>query len=229
MSNNTKKTLSIISIIALGLCVILNLLGMSVLKKQKDQCDQACGMLVFVAIVLIGVSQLLGETSNFDIASYGASGETESCETAYVDCKRAKRAHKKHHKHPSKHHKIGELCTTGTRNACGSRLECVPKNPGTAGGPGECELPKHKKHHKKHRSHLTCDDYAPGGKNYGQLSPLGCCTDNSGDGLFPRSAQEVAERCYKNISYSQCMAGGDDFAETSWCSGQTCKYEDCIN
>jgi len=48
----------------LGLCLLLCLLKMSMKdKKGQANCDKACGMLFFAAAVLIGVSQLLKETS----------------------------------------------------------------------------------------------------------------------------------------------------------------------
>lgn len=64
----TQEILTIIGLSCLGLCLLLCLLKMSMKdKKGQANCDKACGMLFFAAAVLIGVSQLLKETSE----SYG--------------------------------------------------------------------------------------------------------------------------------------------------------------
>jgi len=60
----TQEILTIIGLSCLGLCLLLCLLKMSMKdKKGQANCDKACGMLFFAAAVLIGVSQLLKETS----------------------------------------------------------------------------------------------------------------------------------------------------------------------
>jgi hypothetical protein len=60
----TQEILSIIGLSCLGLCLLLCLLKMSMKdKKGQANCDKSCGMLFFAAAVLIGVSQLLKETS----------------------------------------------------------------------------------------------------------------------------------------------------------------------
>ena len=60
----TQEILTIIGLSCLGLCLLLCLLKMSMKdKKGQANCDKACGMLFFTAAVLIGVSQLLKETS----------------------------------------------------------------------------------------------------------------------------------------------------------------------
>jgi len=38
--------------------------------KKKMDCDKACGMLFFVAVVLLAVSQLLGETEKMSWPNY---------------------------------------------------------------------------------------------------------------------------------------------------------------
>ncbi len=66
----TREILTIIGLSCLGLCLLLCLLKMSMKdKKGQANCDKVCGMLFFAAAVLIGVSQLLKETSE----SYGDS------------------------------------------------------------------------------------------------------------------------------------------------------------
>ena len=59
---NTKEILTIIALAALGLCLLCSL-AKAAMKgdKAKKQCDKACGAFVFLAIVLLAVSQLLGE------------------------------------------------------------------------------------------------------------------------------------------------------------------------
>ena len=60
----TQEILTIIGLACLGLCLLLCLLKMSMKdKKGQANCDKSCGMLFFAAAVLIGVSQLLKETS----------------------------------------------------------------------------------------------------------------------------------------------------------------------
>ena len=59
-----QEILTIIGLSCLGLCLLLCLLKMSMKdKKGQANCDKSCGMLFFAAAVLIGVSQLLKETS----------------------------------------------------------------------------------------------------------------------------------------------------------------------
>ena len=66
----TQEILTIIGLSCLGLCLLLCLLKMSMKdKKGQANCDKVCGMLFFAAAVLIGVSQLLKETSE----SYGST------------------------------------------------------------------------------------------------------------------------------------------------------------
>jgi len=59
---NTREILSIVALAALGLCLLSGLVKMAMKgPKAKQSCDHACSLLVFVAIVLLGVSQLLEE------------------------------------------------------------------------------------------------------------------------------------------------------------------------
>jgi hypothetical protein len=59
---NTKEILSIVALAALGLCLLCSL-AKAAMKgdKGKKHCDKACGAFVFLAIILLAVSQLLGE------------------------------------------------------------------------------------------------------------------------------------------------------------------------
>ena len=63
---NTQETLTIMAIVALGLCLLLGLAKMAMKsQKAKQTGDYACNLLVFVAVILLGVSQLLGNKDGF--------------------------------------------------------------------------------------------------------------------------------------------------------------------
>ena len=58
----TREILSIVALAALGVCLLCGLVKMVMkVPKAKQSCDHACSLLVFVAVVLVGVSQLLEE------------------------------------------------------------------------------------------------------------------------------------------------------------------------
>ena len=59
---NTYKILSIVSLALLGVCLLCGLAKM-VMKndKAKSRCDQVCGMMVFIAVIILGISQILKE------------------------------------------------------------------------------------------------------------------------------------------------------------------------
>ena len=70
----TKEILSIISISLLGLCLLTALAKMSMKKdKDKKNCDMMCSLMLFIAAVLIGVSQLLSETSTDNLEHNNAT------------------------------------------------------------------------------------------------------------------------------------------------------------
>ena len=61
----TREILSIVALAALGLCLLCGLAKMAMKgPKAKQSCDHACSLLVFVAVVLVGVSQLLEENKD---------------------------------------------------------------------------------------------------------------------------------------------------------------------
>ena len=61
----TREILSIVALAALGLCLLCGLAKMAMKgPKAKQSCDHACSLLVFVAVVLVGVSQLLKENKD---------------------------------------------------------------------------------------------------------------------------------------------------------------------
>ena len=59
----TKEILSIFALVAIVLCLICGVAKTAMKSpKQKQSCDTACSILIFVAVVLVGISQLLDET-----------------------------------------------------------------------------------------------------------------------------------------------------------------------
>jgi len=61
----TREILSIVALAALGFFVLCGLAKMAMKSsKAKQSCDHACSLLVFVAVVLVGVSQLLEENND---------------------------------------------------------------------------------------------------------------------------------------------------------------------
>ena len=68
---SVKEILTILALVALGLCVIIAGAKMAMKKSdQKTSCDKACGMLVFIAVVLIAVSKIIDEKSGFHHPSH---------------------------------------------------------------------------------------------------------------------------------------------------------------
>ena len=87
----TREILSIVALAALGLCLLCGLAKMAMKNpKAKQSCDHACSLLVFVAVVLVGVSQLLEEEKymtvppNYYYAHKG--GEKRRIDQACRDC-----------------------------------------------------------------------------------------------------------------------------------------------
>lgn len=77
----TKEILTIVALAALGLCLLCSL-AKAAMKgdKGKKHCDKVCGAFVFLAIVLLTVSQLLGKDEKYD-----ASVHTTLCTAAQTD------------------------------------------------------------------------------------------------------------------------------------------------
>lgn len=60
---NTRNILTIVALSALGLCLFMALAKMAVKSdKTKKSCDSACGMLVFIAAVLLAVAQFVEDS-----------------------------------------------------------------------------------------------------------------------------------------------------------------------
>jgi len=80
---NTKEILTIIALAALGLCLLCSLAKMAMKKgdKGKKHCDKVCGAFVFLAIILLAVSQLLGEgTEKYDDGKVMCTPNDGNCE-----------------------------------------------------------------------------------------------------------------------------------------------------
>ena len=60
---NVRNVLTIISLSALGLCLFVALAKMATKSdKTKKSCDNVCGMLVFIAAVLLAVAQFIEDS-----------------------------------------------------------------------------------------------------------------------------------------------------------------------
>lgn len=58
----TRKILSIVALSSLGLCLLCSVAKMAMKNPNtKQSCNHACSLLIIVAVVLVGVSQLLEE------------------------------------------------------------------------------------------------------------------------------------------------------------------------
>ena len=78
----TKEILSIVALAALGLC-LLCCLAKAAMKGDKGRkgCDKVCGAFVFLAIILLAVSQLLGEeTEKYDDGKVMCTLNEGNCE-----------------------------------------------------------------------------------------------------------------------------------------------------
>jgi len=63
---NTQEILSIVALSLLGLCLLCGLAKMAMRgDSAKKNCDKACSMAVFAAVVLLAISQLIGETDGY--------------------------------------------------------------------------------------------------------------------------------------------------------------------
>ena len=67
---NTQEILSIVALSLLGLCLLCGLAKMAMKgDSAKKNCDKACSMAVFAAVVLLAISQLIGETDGYEETS----------------------------------------------------------------------------------------------------------------------------------------------------------------
>ncbi len=75
----SKEILTIFAFIFLGLCLLLNLGNKSSLQKLGDSS-------VFIAIVLLAVGQLLGETEKFDLKGINCVDKGGCCYFSGGEC-----------------------------------------------------------------------------------------------------------------------------------------------
>ena len=81
----TKEILSIAALAAIALCLICGVAKMTMKStKQKQSCDTACSLLVFVAVVLVGISQLLDVTAGEMFGAKPIPG-TGPCSGLYIN------------------------------------------------------------------------------------------------------------------------------------------------
>jgi hypothetical protein len=101
---NTKEILTIVALSALGLCLLCSLAKAAMKKgdKSKKHCDKACGAFVFLAIVLMAVSQLLGEENE--------KYDTETKKLTKVYCDPAAQSGDPNHDHPCYYEKTLTDC-----------------------------------------------------------------------------------------------------------------------
>ena len=63
---NPKEILIIVALLILGICLLCGIFTMTMKgHKAKQTCNHACSLSLFVAVVLVGVSQLLNEQDDF--------------------------------------------------------------------------------------------------------------------------------------------------------------------
>ncbi len=76
----TREILSIVALSSLGLCLLCGLAKLAMKNpKKRGDCDKACGLLLFVGLVLIGVSQLLEETTKSSAPGTNRPGLGQLC------------------------------------------------------------------------------------------------------------------------------------------------------
>lgn len=85
---NTKKILTITALSLLGLCLVCSLAKTAVKKdSNKKNCDKCCTVAVFIAVVLLGVSQLLTEREKFNYEPcVNPLGNPQCCTTDDKTC-----------------------------------------------------------------------------------------------------------------------------------------------
>ena len=132
----TREILTIIGLSCLGLCLLLCLLKMSMKdKKGQANCDKVCGMLFFAAAVLIGVSQLLKETSE----PYGSTSKCRDpvCPTDSSMCQARGQAPNGCPRYygPETNNPYTKTCYTPDTNGC------AKSGGGASPGGGSCSPP----------------------------------------------------------------------------------------
>ena len=126
----TREILSIVALAALGLCLLCGLAKMTMKNENsKKTCDNACGILMFVALALIGVSQLIDETEKYKkIASCKKfCNDDNDCDGSY--CMNSPEDKPTSRTDPGVK---GRFCCFGSETLCsasGKGCDCDCKNP----------------------------------------------------------------------------------------------------
>ena len=160
----TQEILTIVSLSSLGLCLLCGLAKMAMKNsKKRGDCDKACGALFFVAVALLAVGQLLGEThttSGFEMDSSGRKPENcvmkaSSMANEYEKGQMAKLA-------------------KARNNVMKKGKEIYNKELASCKAGGHSKPHHHKHHHSKHHDGDTL-----------------VCYDGSGQNTFPRDWHEI--------------------------------------
>ncbi len=155
----TQEILTIVALSSLGLCLLCGLAKMAMKNsKKRGDCDKACGALFFVAVALLAVGQLLGEThttSGFEMDSSGRKPENcvmkaSSMANEYEKGQMAKLA-------------------KARNNVMKKGKEIYNKELASCKAGGHSK-PHHHKHHKHHKHHdgdtLVCYDGSTDNSDY---------------------------------------------------------------
>ena len=152
----TQEILTIVALSALGLCLLCGLAKMAMKNpKKRSDCDKACGALFFVAVALLAVGQLLGETHKISGFEMGAEGKKP--ENCVMKAKSVADEYKK-----------GQMAklAKARNNVMKKAKEIHDKELSSceAGGHSKHHHSKHHKHHKHHKHRdgdtLVCYDYS---------------------------------------------------------------------
>ncbi len=201
----TQEILTIIALSALGLCLLCGLAKMAMKNpKKRGDCDKACGALFFVAVALMAVGQLLGETHTTSGFEMGAEGKKP--ENCVMKASSAANEYKK-----------GQMAklAKARNNVMKKGKEIYDKELAECKAGGHSKPPHHHKHHhsKHHNSNeIACEDYD------------GMCgeTAMANYGFEPSGV----DLCYKNVANrsradaaAACMQLGEDSIDG--CATQT--------
>ncbi len=157
----TQEILTIIALSALGLCLLCGLgkMAMNNPKKRSD-CVKACVALFFVAVALMAVGQLLGETHTTSGFEMGAEGKKP--ENCVMKAKSVADEYKK-----------GQMAklAKARNNVMKKAKEIHDKELASCEAGGHSKH-HHSKHHKHHRGDaLVC--YDGSGENWNQFEGAG--------------------------------------------------------
>jgi len=127
----TQEILTIIAISALGLCLLCGLAKMAMKNpKKRSDCDKACGALFFVAVALMAVGQLLGETHTSGFEMDAGRKPSENCvmkaksaakrthDRVLKNCEASKRPRPRPNP-PHHHHHHNEITCEDESGMCG--------------------------------------------------------------------------------------------------------------